>query len=297
MRTNEIEIRVLGEQPALWLSIAVSFLAAIFLFSISFGVALVIAAIGLIYVRIRQGQILGSSLLLTKNANIDIHAYFEQALAVFPHLNVRCHLVQSPVLNAFALGFSPPYTIVAHSAIRDALSPDEMRFILGHEIGHVFLGHTQVLSLIAPFGNTLPGLNLLFGFWQRKAELSADRAGLLACESIEAAISALAKVTCGPTAINRQTVESLLAQAKSVDESIPDKFSELFGTHPFLTNRIKKLLEFNREMGWQQAKEMHRREIVCENCGKLLRFPDSDNSLRLTCPICKNSFIVPGRRS
>lgn len=297
MKTNEIEIRVLGEQAALWLSIAVSVLAAVFLFSISFGVALLIAAIGLIYVRIRQGQILGSSLLLTKNTNIDIHTYFEQSLAAFPELNVRCHLVQSPVLNAFALGFSPPYTIVAHSAIRDALSPDEMRFILGHEIGHVFLGHTQVLSLIAPFGNTLPGLNLLFGFWQRRAELSADRAGLLACESIEASISALAKVTCGPTAVNRQTVESLLSQAKSVDESIPDKFSELFGTHPFLTNRIKKLLEFSREMGCPQGRDTNRREIACENCGKLLRFPDSHNALRLTCPICKNSFIVPGRHS
>ena len=67
-------------------------------------------------------------------------------------------------------------------------------------LGHVALGHTWLNTLVGGIagipGSFLGGSDLDMAFlgWNRTCEYSADRAGLLACGSLEKAISALIKL-------------------------------------------------------------------------------------------------------
>src|SRR5215472_15503975 len=102
------------------------------------------------------------------------------------------YVSQTPLVNAMAVGFDKPF-IVLNSGLLDLLDTGERRDVLGHELGHVMSGHatyTTIALLLLRLGFTaIPGLGLIalpvqlaLLEWYRKAELSADRAGLLASQ-------------------------------------------------------------------------------------------------------------------
>ena len=90
------------------------------------------------------------------------------------------------------------------------LDADGMRFVIGHEVGHVLSGHglyrmvlTQLVAISAnvqwlPLGAWgLRAIVLALHEWYRKAELSADRAGLLCTQDPAAALRPLEALTSG----------------------------------------------------------------------------------------------------
>src|SRR6478672_789619 len=105
---------------------------------------------------------------------------------------------QTPFFNAGAYGIDTPF-IVVNSASVELLDDDELRVILGHELGHVMSGHALYRTIAAILAmvslGALPMLaelallpiRLAFLEWSRKSELSADRAGLLGAQDIVAA--------------------------------------------------------------------------------------------------------------
>src|SRR5215470_706353 len=101
-------------------------------------------------------------------------------------------ITQDPLVNAMALGADKPFIVITTGLV-DLMDPEEARFIIGHEVGHVLSGHavyrTMLFHLIRlatriawmPIGYL--GLRaIIWGLeeWYRKSELSCDRAGLLA---------------------------------------------------------------------------------------------------------------------
>src|SRR5260370_6588866 len=108
-----------------------------------------------------------------------------------------------------ALGADKPF-IVIPTGLVDLMAPEEARFIIGHEVGHVLSGHavyrTMLFHLIRlaariawmPIGYLgLRGIIWGLEEWYRKSELSCDRAGLLAGPDVEAAPRALVKTAGG----------------------------------------------------------------------------------------------------
>jgi hypothetical protein len=111
-------------------------------------------------------------------------------------------------LQGASVGVGKPLVVVT-SACVEALTPAELRFILGREVGHIKSQHSlyhdlgSVLPIIADLlGSATMGVGTLLGMglqaallkWIRMSDYTADRAGLLACQDIPAATSALAKV-------------------------------------------------------------------------------------------------------
>ena len=108
------------------------------------------------------------------------------------------YVTQNPTYNAAALGMDKPFVMVHSEMVRD-FGDDELRFVLGHELGHVMSGHqlytTMLMLLLALVrGNlsmlglaALPVVPVVLALleWSRKAELSCDRAGLLAVQAAE----------------------------------------------------------------------------------------------------------------
>jgi Zn-dependent protease with chaperone function len=165
---------------------------------------------------------------------------------------------QTPFVNAMALGTNNPF-IVLNSALVELLDAEELRAVIGHELGHVLSGHsvyrTMLFNLILlaqriawmPIGYI--GLRaIIWGLeeWYRKSELSCDRAGLLAGQDIDASRRVLMKLA-GGSRLAEMNADAFHDQAREYDAA-PDlrdsilKLLQLQGnTHPFAVVRYAEL--------------------------------------------------------
>jgi Zn-dependent protease with chaperone function len=190
---------------------------------------------------------------------------------------------QTPFVNAGAFGLDQPFIVINSGALK-LLDDDEMRTLLGHELGHVMSGHAlyhTILILILNFSFvTLPflaGIALLpiqiaLLEWFRKSELSSDRAGLLAAQDPIAAMRMYLKMAGGGD-MTQMDLNAFLVQAKEYEETggaldrIFQILNTLGRTHPFNTLRAAELQR------WIEAGHFER--IVDGEYTR--RGPDADN--------------------
>lgn len=164
---------------------------------------------------------------------------------------------QTPFANAMAVGFENPFIVVNTGAI-GLLTPEEQRVILGHELGHIMSGHatyTTLALLILNIGfSNIPGLGLIalpvqlaLLEWYRKAELSADRAGLLATQDPTASMRLFLKFAGGTSSDDEMSLDEFLIQAQEYEtggtalDSVFKALNVAFRTHPFNTVRAGEL--------------------------------------------------------
>jgi len=178
------------------------------------------------------------------------------------------YVTQTPIVNAAAVGIDKPF-IVLNSGALEILNHDELRVILGHELGHVMSGHAlyrTVLILILELGfQNLPflaGLALLpvklaLLEWYRKSELSADRAGLLASQDPHNSMRLFLKLAGGGQTADMD-LDAFLVQAREYEDrggtldTIYKILNTLAITHPFATLRAAELQR------WVEAGEYDR---------------------------------------
>lgn len=163
-----------------------------------------------------------------------------------------------PTLNAITVGMDRPI-IVLSSGLVHHLDDDELRFVIGHELGHAISGHavyrTLLLRLLGLGGllNAIPGgaigirmITVGLLEWSRKAELSADRAGLLAAQDPTAALRTHMKLASGGT-LDELDVTSFLSQGAEYDEGgdVRESLIKLSllqqQSHPFAVVRATEL--------------------------------------------------------
>ncbi len=124
-------------------------------------------------------------------------------------------------------------------------------------MGHVVLGHTWLNSLIggmagipAPYGASYL-LVLIFRWWNRACEYSADRAGLLACNQPAKAVTALVKLVSGGR-ISPQDLEAAFQRIDAEDEDPISTLVELTATHPMIIKRIEQIRKYASSREYQQ---------------------------------------------
>jgi Zn-dependent protease with chaperone function len=164
--------------------------------------------------------------------------------------SLEVFIAPSRTLNAYTFGLSSPKVVVLYSALLDVMDEDELRFITGHEMGHVALGHTFLNSLVGGMAgipsNSLSSalLTMAFLWWNRTCELSADRAGLLACRSPEKAITALIKLVAGPSGRTQAGLQAAYQRIDAQDDTWLGNLTETLGSHPMLIRRINALRRY-----------------------------------------------------
>lgn len=197
-----------------------------------------------------------------------IHERYQEVLRTLdaPE-DYELYISENPFVNAGAYGMNRPFIVLHSEAVR-VLSEEELTFILGHEVGHVLSGHVlyrtmmALLLLLAQQGFPVVGLAaraILLGLleWSRKAELSSDRAGLLACQNPEAALSSFMTLACGSPADGTNLTEFLrqsdeYRQAGDLADEIFKVVNLLPMTHPFHVLRAGQLRD------WIEAGEYDR---------------------------------------
>src|SRR5579862_850212 len=168
------------------------------------------------------------------------------------------YISQNPEVNAMALGMDKPF-IVIYSGMVDLFDAEEIRAVIGHELGHVLSGHSVYRTMLYYLVNLASRLALvpfawiglkavIWGLeeWYRKSELTCDRAGLLATQDVEAARRSLMKMAGGKH-LAELSHDEFHKQAREYD-AVPDvresllKLLQLQGaTHPFAVVRFAEL--------------------------------------------------------
>ena len=202
---------------------------------------------------------LASAVRVTENQFPKVHKLHREACAIFNVEKIpEVYIAQTPILNASAVGVNNPF-IVLNSSMIDALDEEELLCVLGHELGHCVSGHVLYKTLLAmliqfslyfvniPLGNiSLMAIIAALREWDRKSELSADRAGLLVVQNPEVSYKLLMKMAGGPRIEEMDTNEFFLQAAEyekggNIIDSIYKLMNLLGRSHPFAVLRLTEL--------------------------------------------------------
>ncbi|WP_310962344.1 M48 family metallopeptidase [Nocardioides terrisoli] len=209
--------------------------------------------------RVVRLALLGSAVRVDERQFERLHRLLQESATALDAEQVpEMYVAASPVLNAVTIGVNKPM-IVLNSALVDLLDDDQLRFVIGHELGHALSGHAvyqtllQRLLMLSGLFAAIPlgGLGfraVMAGLmeWSRKAELSADRAGLLATQDPATAFRTHMALASGGHLADLDST-AFLAQGQEYDESgdLRDSFIKLMlvegQSHPFAVVRATEL--------------------------------------------------------
>lgn len=118
--------------------------------------------------------------------------------------NVDFYITGDASVNAFAVSAQEegePHIVNVNSALVQLMSDDELRFVIGHELGHLMNRDADLLKLIHfvfPEGSNVPiTLQYKIRLWNQLAELVADRYGFEAMPNLAVCVSAFFKMSSG----------------------------------------------------------------------------------------------------
>ncbi len=178
------------------------------------------------------------------------------------------YISQKPIANAGAVGVDQPF-IVINSSLVEIADDASLEAMLGHEVGHIMSEHTlyrTLLSLLLQFSGPLSPIvsqaafpiTLALREWSRKAEISCDRAGLLATQDLDSSVKLMASLAGGIRGYNEDLdVTAFIAQANEYrDTEGLDSFYKFMATlgrtHPFPVVRVAELLNWVDSGAYQQ---------------------------------------------
>jgi Zn-dependent protease with chaperone function len=184
------------------------------------------------------------------------------------------YVTQDPQPNAMCIGLDEPLIVVTTGLV-ELLDEEEMRAVVGHEVGHALSGHS-VYRTILLFLTTLAlrvawiplgGLAIMaivtaLREWFRKSELSADRAGLLVGQDLRASMRGLMKIA-GGNHLHEMNVDAFLKQAEEYEasgdlrDSVLKILNVLPRTHPFTTVRAAELKKWEASRDYQRIMDGH----------------------------------------
>ncbi|HHT18055.1 MAG TPA: M48 family metalloprotease [Methanobacterium sp.] len=241
----------------------------------------------------------GSNIKVTSDNFPELYKLLEEACAnIFLKDLPELYIQWDYDINAFAIGSQNPIIILNSGAV-DLLSDDELLYLLGHEAGHIKSGHMLYhdMALVIPFLGDLigavtlgigsvvsAGLELALLYWYRMSELTADRAGLLACQDKNTAFSTLMKMGGVPKNFyEKMKTEDFIKQAndfQDFDFNTADKVAKTImislSEHPWTVLRTSELIKWINSGKYDEIIEMHGKgsleeiEITCQKCGKKL---------------------------
>jgi Zn-dependent protease with chaperone function len=166
-------------------------------------------------------------------------------------------------VNAYTSGHNHPF-IILETGLLELMDDDEVMAVIAHELGHIKCGHVLYKTMargIKPLVEMAGAIGAVAGAgieaglsaWNRRSELSADRAALLAMQQAQPCLTMLMKIAGGTTRhVEWLDSEQFLNQARAYKEGLDQKTSDRFyrfianmgSSHPFPVERARALDEW-----------------------------------------------------
>lgn len=205
-------------------------------------------AVYIITVFIQQRSAFGSLVRVSQRQFPEIYDACSIAAARLSLPLVPIYVKRSSEQNIYTLGLSGQPLIVITSSMIDQMSNESLQFFIGREMGHIRAGHTWLRTLLRPLGSGIPVIgklldSVIFGDWMNRTEYTADRAGLIACNSLTVSISTMLKFGVGTSLFQKLDIREFLAQINDV-RSVGGRVTEIVAEQPYLIQRIRRLVRF-----------------------------------------------------
>jgi Zn-dependent protease with chaperone function len=201
-------------------------------------------------------------------------------------------------VNAFTSGHNHPF-IVLETGLLELMDDDnEVMAVIAHELGHIKCGHVLyktmargIKPIIEIAGKATLGIGSVVGAgveagltaWNRRSELSADRAALLVMQDARPCVTMLMKLAGGTSRhVEWLDPEQFLNQARAYKEGLDQHMSDRFyrfianmgATHPFAVERARALDEWvespeykNIMAGNYSSANLPAKVKLCPKCG------------------------------
>lgn len=204
-------------------------------------IALVIAFFGWLANGLFIARLKADCVLITEKQMPELYGTFREVcakleLSKLPDL----YIVQSQgMLNAFAIRHSGREFVALYSDIVEAYgqNSDEIRFIIGHEIGHIQRKHILKLLFLGP---TLI-IPLLGAAYSRACEATCDRFGVFAVNNPSGAITAMMILSGGKEAGRLMSPEAFSEQHQK-QRGFFVSWYELISGYPTLSQRVANII-------------------------------------------------------
>jgi Zn-dependent protease with chaperone function len=200
---------------------------------------------------------LASTVKVTPNQYPRINTILDNVVDTFdwPY-KPNVFISQSPHLNAGVLGVNEPFIII-NSTLVKTFDEKELTAIIAHEMGHIMSGHALYKTVIWILTNIslklVPMAEIIIlaivaalSEWNRKSELTADRAELLAVQEETPSYNILMRLA-GAEDLTQVNLNEFFIQAqeyeneKSLLDSIHKVLNQIWMSHPYPVVRLQEL--------------------------------------------------------
>ncbi|MCQ2289013.1 MAG: M48 family metallopeptidase [Muribaculaceae bacterium] len=208
---------------------------------------------------------------------------------------VDFYITGDSTVNAFSVASEKedePNIVNINSGLFDLMSTDELRFVIGHELGHLINKDTELSRLIGFVfpDEAVPPITLIYKIrlHAQLAELVADRYGYMATENLETCVTAFFKMASGlDLAKMNVSLDALLEDnTRRLDYFLNDKGLSR-ATHPVNPIRVQALNLFANSKNQQELDEGMDKLISI-----LLKVGDSEQDKNLAAFIASAGLIV-----
>jgi len=169
-------------------------------------------------------------------------------------LHVRVPVVfaaPSSSIRVKVLGTEDSPHLIVNLELAEKLTDDELVAAIGHELGHVQNGHILYATALHYLTSSAaffvrwvvqPAIMTLQA-WSRRAEVTCDRAALLALRDENKTLEALVKLELGLDKNTAFNAEEYLKSQPDPKKGI-GRYAELFRSHPYVPKRVQALRLF-----------------------------------------------------
>lgn len=231
---------------------------------------------------------LASNVHVTGNMLPNLQAILKAACKILDVPEPDLYIATNPHPNAYTYGDTRPFIVVT-TGLLDIMDDEELLFILGHELGHIKCGHVlyktmaRNLSLVLEIlADATLGIARIIGTsfklaladWERKSELSSDRAGLICVQNQHIANRAFMKMAAATNKYFSQMDEKeFLNQIKSYENAIDESYINMAYitiitaqmSHPFTILRAKELDNWITKNGFTDVTGISIEEVSDKN--------------------------------
>jgi len=200
---------------------------------------------------VARTELLGTAVKVTDQQYPRVYEAAKKAGAA---LHVRVPVVFAAPTSSIevkVLGTEDAPHLIVNLELAEKLTDDELVAAIGHELGHVQNNHILYATALHYLTSSAaffvrwvvqPAIMTLQA-WSRRAEITCDRAALLALRDEDKTLAALVKLELGVDKDSAFNVDEYLKNPPDAKKGV-SRYAELFRSHPYMPKRIQALRLF-----------------------------------------------------
>jgi Zn-dependent protease with chaperone function len=200
---------------------------------------------------VARNELLGTAV---KVSDVQYPRVWEAAKIAGAALRVRVPAIFAAPASSIkvkVLGTEDAPHLIVNLDLAEKLDDTELIAAIAHELGHVQNGHILYATALHYLTNQAvffvrwviqPAIMTLQA-WSRRAEVTCDRAALLAVKDVDKTLTSLVKLELGLEKGSAFNAEEYLRSIPDTKKGI-GRYAELFRSHPYVPKRVQALKLF-----------------------------------------------------